>query len=322
MMRKSMISLISFLSLYVGTITAATYGNPSQLKINEIQVANIDRFIDPSFNYGGWIELYNPTDSIIRLSGLYISDDVSYLKRYRLSSGIGSVQPHSFKNIWFDHYDTGNKYSTNASKQVDFKLDYDGGTIYISDTKGNIVLSKTYPPAIQRCSYACTEDGGDEWRYCSTPTPEASNNSSTFADVQLEAPVVDTDSRLFTSSFSIHVTVPEGATLFYTTDGSTPTLENGIKKTSGTIFINRPTKVLRFRAFKDGFLPSAVVTRTYIYQDRNYYLPIVSVVTDSLNLYDKKIGAYTVGTNGISGNGISSTSNKNRSWERPVNFEY
>ena len=43
-----------------------------ELFINEIQVANIDRFIDPSYNYGGWIELYNPGETSVQLSG-YIS---------------------------------------------------------------------------------------------------------------------------------------------------------------------------------------------------------------------------------------------------------
>ena len=91
--------------------------------------------------------------------------------------------------------------------------------------------------------------------------------------------------------------------------------------TYGSFYVSG-TEIYRFRLFQDGYLPSAVVTRSYIYNDRDYYLPIVSVVTDDKNLYDDKIGAYTVGTNGITGNGISYTSNKNRAWERPVNFEY
>ena len=32
----------------------------SKLVINEIMARNIDMMMDPSFNYGGWIELYNP----------------------------------------------------------------------------------------------------------------------------------------------------------------------------------------------------------------------------------------------------------------------
>lgn len=302
------------------TESAKAVGEAKDLIINEIQVANIDGFIDLSYNYGGWVEFYNPTDESIRLGTLYVSDDSTNLKRHRLLSTLGYVPAHGYKNIWFDHYDRGNKYSQSAAKQVDFQLDYDGGTIYVSNGT-DIILSQTYPPAVQRCSYARTTDGGDEWRLCSTPTPEASNDGSSFADVQLEAPVVDTDGKLFTSAFDVHVAIPEGATLRFTVDGSTPTLENGLTSSDGTFSISQST-VLRLRLFKEGYLPSAVVTRSYLYRDRDYYLPIVSVVTDNKNLYDNKIGCYTVGTNGTSGNGISTSSNKNRSWERPVNFEY
>ena len=44
----------------------------SQVIINEIQVANVDMFIDPSFNYGGWIEFYNPTAQPADLGGVYL----------------------------------------------------------------------------------------------------------------------------------------------------------------------------------------------------------------------------------------------------------
>ena len=294
----------------------------SDLIINEIQVANIDVFIDPSYNYGGWVELYNPTDVAVSISGLYFSDDDSNLKMFRLPTGSGTVPAHGFKNVWFDHYDTGSKYSSVAKRQVDFKLDYDGGTIYISDSRGNLVLSQDYPAGVQRCSYARTTDGGDEWRMCSTPTPAATNEGSTFADEQLPMPEVDTDTQLFTSSVTFNVAIPSGATLRYTTDGSTPTLENGETSTDGRFSVSGESAVYRFRLFQDGFLPGPVLTRSFLYKDKAYYLPIVSVVTDNANLYDNKIGAYTVGTNGISGQGVTYNTNKNRSWERPVNFEY
>lgn len=314
--------IIQFLALWlvVGTVRAA--GDPTKLIINEIQVANIDGFIDPSNNYGGWVEFYNPTDEAITLGGLYVSLDPEVPLYFRLHMGVSTVPAHGFKNIWFDHYDTGNKYSTTASRQVGFKLRYEGGTFCLSDAQGNLLLTQDFPQAVQRCSYARTTDGGDEWRMCSTPTPAASNEGSTFADVQLPAPEVDTDAQVFTQDFTFHVTIPEGTTLRYTTTGQTPTLTTGQTSEDGTFTVSGKTHIFRFRLFQDGYLPSAVITRTFIYKDKDYYLPIVSVVTDNKNLFDTRTGAYTVGSNGISGNGISTTSNKNRAWERPVNFEY
>lgn len=305
-----------------GGSTWAAMGDPSKLIINEIQVANIDGFIDPSVNYGSWVEFYNPTDTAITLGNLYVSPDPTNLKFFKLHPAAGTVPAHGFKNLWFGHYDTGNKYSSTAPRQVGYKLDEEGGTFYLSDTNGNLLVSQSYPPAVSRCSYARTTDGGDEWRMCSTPTSASSNAGSSFADTQLPPPEVDTDGRLFTDNFTFHVSIPEGTTLRYTTNGSTPTLTNGETSEDGTFEVSGSTKIYRFRLFQDGFLPSAVVTRSYIFKDKEYYLPIVSVVANNKDLYDNRIGAYTVGTNGITGNGISTASNKNRSWERPVNFEY
>ncbi|MCR5130013.1 MAG: CotH kinase family protein [Prevotella sp.] len=299
------------------TITIKT-SHPEQLVINEIQMANIDQFIDPSVNYGGWVEFYNPSSVPINLGGLYIEDNLG--NSWQLPIDQGSVPAGGFKNIWFDHYDTGTEYSDEAYKQVNFKLNYEGGVISVANSDHTTILSQEYPAAIQRCSYARTTDGGDGWSWTSTPTPEATNVGSTFAGTQLPMPVIDKDGTLFTSGFTATVTIPDGATLRYTTDGSTPTLDNGQTSTTGVFDISNNT-VLRLRLFQDGYLPSSVVTRSYIYADKNYYLPIVSVVTDEANLYDSTIGAYTDGTNGTSGNNRTS-SNKNRSWERPVNFEY
>ena len=152
------------------------------------------------------------------------------------------------------------------------------------------------------------------------PTP-GETNAGHYAEECLPTPKVDYDSRLFTSGFDVHVPIPSGTTLRYTTDGSTPTLTNGKTSTDGLFPISQTT-VLRLRLFADDKLPSGVVTRTYIYKDRNYYLPIVAVTTDQRNLYDNMIGCYVDGQNGITGRGSTGESNLNMDWERPVNFEY
>lgn len=324
-MKFARILIVALLSLLVnGRLHAdgTTDKESSVLYINEIQVTNIDMFIDPSVNYGGWIELYNPTDTRISIVGYFISDDPYDLRKWKLPAGSGGVPANGYKNLWFDHYDTGNKYSNVAYRQIPFKLQYEGGAIYLSDTSGNLVASMTYPPAVLRCSYARLTDGSDDWGYTATPTPEASNDGSTFASVQLDPPVVNRNATVFKTPFTFHVSIPKGATLRYTTDGSTPTLNNSRVSTNGAFTLSNRTSIYRFRLFQDGYLPSAVVTRTFIYKDRDYYLPIVSVVTDEHNLYDNEIGCYTIGTNGISGQGVSYNTNRNRSWERPVNFEY
>lgn len=302
-----------------GTSASRNAGNDSAtgngLIINEIMVDNTDMFLDPSINYGAWIEVYNPTDNTISLTDYYVSSDPSNPKMFHLQSG--TVEPHSFANIWFDHYEA------NTKTQVDFKLDTDGGIILLADAKGNIVAQQTYPSAISRASYARTTDGGDTWQWTANPTPEASNATSTFADSQLNAPIVNEDSQIFDASVAVTVTaVDDDVTLMYTTDGSTPTLENGEEYKDGQKLYFYDTTPFRVRAFRRGFLPSPVVTRSYIYEDKDFSLPILSIATHYANLYDDYMGCYVRGTNGIAGRGQTGPCNWNRDWDRPVNFEY
>ena len=285
------------------------------LIINEIMVANLDTYLDPSFNYGGFVELYNPTDVSVTLAHYYVSDEADNLTKFRLPPTIGSIPAHGYMTLWFDHYDW--RY---GHDQVDIELNPEGGMLYISSDDGTPIASQEYPAAVSRASYARITDGANEWRYTSTPTPSASNDGSIFADEQLPAPEVQQDSQLFTNSLTVRVTIPGGALLRYTTDGSIPTLENGTTSRTGILNIKKTT-VYRFRLFKDDMLPSPVVTRSYIYKDKEYTLPILSVTTDHDNLYSKEYGLFEKGPNGRAGNGQDAKCNWNMDWDRPVNFE-
>lgn len=290
--------------------------------VNELMAANVDMFLDPSWNYGSWVEFYNPTDKNVSIAHYWISDDPANLKKCRIPTSIGNIPAHGFRTIWFDHAETAKDVGEQwENTQLDMKLDCEGGVFYLSDEEGNMILQHNYPQAVMRTSYARTTDGGDEWRLTATPTPSASNATSIFSSMQLEDPVVDTDGCLFDGTMEVRVTFPVNTTLRYTTDGTLPTLENGTTSVDGRFDI-RETTTLKLRLFQDGYLPSNDVTRSYIQRDKDYYLPIVSIVTDPANLYDDQIGVYVTGTNGKTANMDYTKRNFNMEWDRPVNFEY
>ncbi|MBP5772446.1 MAG: CotH kinase family protein, partial [Bacteroidaceae bacterium] len=283
--------------------------------INEVQQANVDMFIDPSFNYGGWIELYNSTDSEVTLDGLYISDDRGH-RMALTSSRHGTLPAKGFLALWFDHY------SWWTPKTLNFKLDTDGGYIAISDAQGTVLSQFNYPPAITRTSYARTTDGGNEWGYTDQPTPGATNTTSKFATTRLAAPVIDHKGGLFNGHVTAVVTIPSRCTLRYTTDGSTPTMENGQTSAGGRFDFDKTT-VLRLRLYKDGQLSSPVVTRSFILNDNDYTLPVLSLVSDPKNLTGNEYGIFARGSgNGRPGNGQSGKCNWNMDWDRPANVEY
>ena len=284
-----------------------------QLIINEIMVGNIDEFLDETTNFSGWIELYNPTSTSASLGLCYLSDDADSLTLWRMPLNIGVVPAGGYKVVWFDHSE---QLNTNAT----FKLDMDGGTLYLSGSDGELITSLSYPAGIRHASYARTTDGGSTWSWTNYPTPGTTNDDAEeYCSTQLSAPEVDQPSQLFSGSLQVCISMPSNGSLVYTTDGSLPTWDNG--KTSATGILNfTATTLLRCRMMEDGYLASDVVTRTYILQDEDYPLPILAVTGDNDYLYDDSIGIYVQGVNGIPGNGQSSACNWNQPWERPMHF--
>lgn len=306
-----------------GARCTVTVGNPAtptaqNIVINEIMAANIDEYRDPSTNFGSWVELYNPTDKTVKLGGLYVTDDVTNLKKHRLVDGYGLLPAKGYAVLNFDHHEAFTKLSW---RQIDDKLDVDGGTIIITD--GNsVITSQDYPAAVARTSYARVTNGGAEWGITANPTPSASNNGcGGYATTRLEAPVVTPDGQLFSGTVSVTVQIPAGATLRYTTDGTTPTLTNGKTSTTGRFSVSK-TMCLRFRLYKDGYLPSSVVARTFILNKGNEPFPIISIITDPNSLLKSEYGIFCNSEYGRPGNGKTVNYNANMDWDRPVNFEY
>ena len=293
--------------------------------INELMASNAGSVMSPATNFDSWVEFYNPSDQNVNLAGMYLCDDADH--SWQMPSNIGSIPAKGYKVVWMGSSDI-------KSNQAPFKLDCDGGTIILKDKNGTVVDNLQYPSAMSRTAYARTTDGGNEWGWTSTPTPEASNATSVFASERLEAPVVDKGSTIFKNSLSVKVTIPDGARLMYTTDGSLPAAPKSGTDYKGTEatkeskdgrFTFNNTTNLTLRLYKNGYLPSVPVTRSYIKTSSNYTLPIISIVGDKKYFTDPKIGIDCDG-DGTNGKVASYTGGSPRNyaqeWDRPVNFSY
>lgn len=184
--------------------------------INEVMASNAGVVMSPATNFDSWIEFYNPTEEPVNLSGMYLSDNASNLRRWKMPVNIGTVPAKGFLVVWLGSDDI-------KSNQAPFKLDCDGGAVYLSDTNGQLLVSQNYPKAMSRTAWARKTDGGNEWSWTAYPTPGTTNTTSAFATQRLDPPVINVGSKLFTSTLSVTVDIPEGAKLMYTTDGSVPT---------------------------------------------------------------------------------------------------
>ena len=464
------------------------------LVINELMASNTGSVMSPAYNFDSWIELYNPTEQAVNLSGMYLSDNADNLKRWQMPDEIGTIPAKGFFVVWLGSSDIRNNQAT-------FKLNCDGGTIFLSDRNGQLITSVQYPEAMSRTSWARKADGSEEWGWTADITPGATNATSVFTTKRLDAPIVSEGSRLINGPLTVKVTIPDGTRLMYTTDGSLPMpvespvddtpqpewkdwvrngdcegedatcfvcrdgdgsgdigrITDGIgyngsrgakvhaianptnawdsqffiytpdhvwnegeryrfsmkvradkpahisaqshrspgdyihwqmidggynittewqqfdfegtitedqggtvgmqtiafnlneqsqennfyfdeivweayndpnagngktrQSTDGLFTVSRTTNYV-FRLFRDGYLPSVPVTRSFIKTDKQFTIPIVSIVGDERYFSDAMWGIDVKGTNGIPGNGRDDSVNWNQPWDRPVNFSY
>ncbi len=274
--------------------------------------ANSSMFMDPTWNYSGWVEFYNTGDLSVDLCNYYLTDDPDDPEKYRIP-GDCTIPAKGYWTYWFDHNDL-------SADQANFKLDSRGATLYLYSPDGEIVTSLSYPIQIQNTSYARIMDGEDAWGFCITPSPGETNNGSNFAYERCPEAVFNLTGGVYKRVCRVSLTCPEGMEIRYTTNGSEPT-EQSSEWISGTSRYFLTTKVIRACVMAKGHIPSLTTTHTYIITDRDFTLPVSSIVTDPKNLWDDNIGIYCVGTNGILGRGAEYPVNWNQDWSRPANFE-
>lgn len=281
--------------------------------INEICPSNT-RYIDRGWNYGGWVELHNTENYPQDLYGYFLSDDAANLRKFRITQHVTIPA-----NGYVVFYGGGAETDT---LQMKFDLDCDGGRIYLSDRIGREMSHVDYPVAMPDISYARTSDAGGEWAFCAFPTHAASNNGAQYATERCPEPEFSQTGGVYLEGFddvTLQINCPEGMRVVYTTDFAQPTAESD--EWTGQRKLDKTT-VIRAMTVADGYLPSRVVTHSYIFEDHLPTLPVVSVVTDRANLWSNDYGIYTSGTNGLPGNGSDTPRNWNRDWSRPANMEY
>jgi len=127
---------------------------------------------------------------------------------------------------------------------------------------------------------------------------------------------------VYNSAQTIALSSPNGADIYYTLDGKTPTI-NSTKYTSA-IRVSQ-SSVIKAALFENGKRKSDVIVNSYIV-NFDTDLPIISLSLDSKYLYDDYVGIYVVGKNGayIDGCGVTSSGDKNyaQNWKRAVKVEY
>lgn len=284
----------------------------AQLKINEIMTNNVSALMDESYNYSMWVELYNvSTSTSYNQSSYFFTDDLSQPRKWNPASKM--ITAGSYSLLWFERED--------KAGHANFKLDPDGGKLYLLNASAQVVDSVKYPAQYRNTSYGRKTNGASEWVFFEQHSAGASNNGKLSASVRCAAPVLKIPGGFYAGTKNISFENPAiGDTIYYTLNGAEPTRSNG-KYTPGYVITLTSTSILRAKTFSHGKLSSDIISATYFLNERDYDLPVVSIITEQKNLTDNVIGIYVQGTNGITGNGMNTPANWNQDWYRPANFE-
>jgi len=193
-----------------------------------------------------------------------------------------------------------------------------GDQLYLSDPSGNVLGSVTLPLTPVDHSY---NNAGGIWCISPTPTPALPNSASCFSQV-LEKPTISKPAGIYATGFKVAITTIQPNTVIrYTLDGSIPSQSSPLYTDS--ILISN-TKVLSARCFdpSSGVLPSLVEKNSFIINESYIGLPIISLSTDSLNLYDTQTGIYVYGPPDYNTNVPYFGANFWEDWERYSYIEY
>jgi hypothetical protein len=281
--------------------------------IREMLSENLSGLKDEDLDPEDWIELYNAGDTEVDLAGWSLSNDSDTPGLWVFPSLI--LPPSSSTLVWASGKDRTNSLPSRYL-HTNFKLNPNGGFLQLSgpELPRLAVDQFDYPTQAPNFSYGLNGNASvREFRFFAKPTPSQPNGISTLtnavADLHFSVP-----RGFFAYPFSLSIASAQPGTLIrYTTNGSIPTLTNGITYTQ-PIAINA-SRVIRAAGFASNQLPSRVQTHSYLYNLPNSrrLLPVVSLVTATNNLY---------GRTGIMEFNPRNTQNHGLAWERPVSVEW
>jgi len=273
--------------------------------IDEFMASNINTKMDRDYYaFSDWIELFNNSNQTVNLSGYYLSDDPKNPKKWRF--------PPGYLLVWADKKDRKKR-----ELHTNFKLSSKKESIIFSDRDGNIIDNIRYSKQTADISAG---PSNQDIIYMN-PTPGTKNSQAYTSNGRTNKPHFSQKSGFYNGG-QISLDAPNGAKIYYTTDGSIPTKNSNLY--TSPININKTT-IINAIALEDGIFPSEVVSHSYIINDASS-LPVVSIALDPKYLYDDMVGIYVDGKNGKPLPGCmhndSAPHNFAQKWERPAYLTY
>ena len=342
-MKRHLVFIILFIYSYQGLSQG--------LIINELMSSNQKTILDQYGDSSDWIEIYNSSSESINLEDYSLSDDIKDTNKW-LFPNI-ELPPSQFLLVFC----SGKNTYKNNELHTNFKIQQSGEALFLFQPDQTLI---SYMPSIYLptdYSYGCVVDGGDVSSIMELSSPGTSNSLSITLN-QIES---SHQSGFYNSKFELElISNYKESLIYYTLDGSTPTTNDFlytapilIQNNTNNInlipttplkgapqlseFIWLPAKninkasILRFGAFQNDSIQGSVQSRIYFIGDdfkKRYKFPIISLITDSLNLFDYEDGIYIPGKTFDDAGFLNSYwpvgnyHNRGIEWEKNVHISY
>ena len=242
----------------------------SPLVINEAMVYNTSVNRQADGEYYDWVELKNVSEEPVELSDYYLSDDKNDYLLWQLPER--SLAPGACIVI----YCSGNEdLSTDANIHSNFSLNSVSESLFLSSAAQKCVVDYVWLHDLGKGQTMGRIDGENGYFYLSTPTPGSDNYGTSYRSVT-PRPDPLTEPGIYNDVESVVVELDGDGAMYYTLDGSIPTLNSTPYTEPITL---TATTVVRAIAVHDGSAPSRALSASYIINE-NHTLPVLSLATD------------------------------------------
>ena len=294
--------------------------NETGIFITEVMLNNVDTLADEFEQYGSWIEITNRSGQAVNLAGYGLTDNTKHLGTWKFPDV--TLQAGERTIVFANSQGVSGELSAAQKLNANFSISSSGETLVLTDPDNNVIDICQVSRVPAGMTFARAE-GESAFLYMSNPTPGAANSGESYLGM-CPMPQTITLGGIYDSAQQVEINVPEGTTVYYTTDCTEPTQQS--TQYTGPITVDKNT-VIRTKAFRDGYLGSDIDSVTILIGE-DHTLPVVSVVADPDDLFSDEKGIYALGTEAKAKYTYPSSedfpyrdANFNQNWERLGHIE-
>ena len=233
----------------------------ADLVISEFLASNHLGLRDYDSDDSDWIEIHNRGTSDADLLGWHLTDSSQNLTKWKFSAPISLAADERLVV-----FASGKDFMAPTGEfHTNFKLRSDGEFLALADPAGTVVdsYSPEFTAQATDVSYGIAvkeRETAEGIYFMATPTPGVANFAG-FAGITV-TPSFSVTSQTFLDEISVQLSISDvNAVIRYTTDGTAPVETSTLYTEALTV---STTTQIRARAFRSEFVPSEVVSETYI----------------------------------------------------------